>query len=694
MSSMISRPVLAAVVLGGFAAFAAPAQARVEAGMLTCEVSGGFSLIFSSPRDLHCVFYKSNGLTEAYGGRLREVGIDIGATGAGVIAWSVVAESNEVPPGVLTGTYAGAEAGGTVLIGAEGRVLIGGSNKTIALQPLSVEGNVGLNLAVGIASMELRPLFQATAYAAPVRMPAVGHGYDAVPAAQQAPHYGCGSYTHLARGQTIFGVAHACGVTVEALLDANPQITNVRNISAGALIHVPSHVGHHAASPCGDRAIVQEAESLEHLAWRCGVTLHALLVANPTLRDMAQFEPGLVVAVPERTAPPSGAPVRYAANETQLEPVVVDARPSAGASGSSRSRPATIDPGQERACVAELADTVGIGMDRVRVTARDVAASGDALFYLDAAGNRAVCEVDRAYNVRGLKRTGSAVAANSARTSAPASGSAPAAGSIVERVCLEAVAKETNERNVTVLSNEFSQANSLVMVGVGAQRAPWRCLVSNNGVIAELLFAGNDGDGVQTADNQSGRAQKEQVAERDMGRFCAGAAAEEFKVSPRDIATLPVEAAGHGGHVVYGQFPPDGQDVSTFECHFTANGVLRNVRLTSDSRRASADTGGDAKVPGTDYNATGEVPCSMSKAGAVGSCPFGVQREGNGSGIVTITKPDGRTRGIFFENGKAIGYDESQADRGEFRASKQGDMTTVHIGAETYSIPDAVIYGG
>ena len=101
----------------------------------------------------------------------------------------------------------------------------------------------------------------------------------------------------------------------------------------------------------------------------------------------------------------------------------------------------------------------------------------------------------------------------------------------------------------------------------------------------------------------------------------------------------------------------------------------------------------DALVAGTNYNATGKVPCQLSGASRA-TCDFGVVREGNGNGYVTITKPDGSKRTIFFEEGKATGYDSSQADNQEFKAARESDMYIIHIGEERYEIPDAVIMGG
>jgi len=117
------------------------------------------------------------------------------------------------------------------------------------------------------------------------------------------------------------------------------------------------------------------------------------------------------------------------------------------------------------------------------------------------------------------------------------------------------------------------------------------------------------------------------------------------------------------------------------------------IIIAGDGERASP-AHRDALVPGTNHHATGQVPCSMGKGQPTGSCPFGVTREGNGSGIVTVTKTDGRTRAIFFDKGRATGYDMSQADRGEFRARREGDLTIIRIGDERYEIPDGVIFGG
>ena len=121
---------------------------------------------------------------------------------------------------------------------------------------------------------------------------------------------------------------------------------------------------------------------------------------------------------------------------------------------------------------------------------------------------------------------------------------------------------------------------------------------------------------------------------------------------------------------------------------------VANYRLEMIITNSTSGVGGDALVEGTNYNATGNIPCAMTPSQPTNSCSFGVIRQGNGSGSVTVTKLDGRTRTIFFENGQATGYDMSQADSGEFSSQKQGDLNIIRIGGERYEIPDAVIFGG
>lgn len=101
----------------------------------------------------------------------------------------------------------------------------------------------------------------------------------------------------------------------------------------------------------------------------------------------------------------------------------------------------------------------------------------------------------------------------------------------------------------------------------------------------------------------------------------------------------------------------------------------------------------DAVVAGTDFHATSMIPCSL-KAQPASSCNVGVKREGEGNGMVFVTKTDGRQRVIFFEKGRAIGYDQSQADTGSFKADRKGDTTIIFIDDERYEIPDALVLGG
>jgi hypothetical protein len=152
---------LAAGALGlatGMAGNGTPAfaQANVQIGTLTCNVAGGWGFVFGSSKAVRCTFARTAGRPEHYTGSINKFGVDIGYTQGGVLVWGVFAPSGSLAPGALSGNYVGATGSATVGVGAGANVLVGGSNRTISLQPVSIEGNTGLNVAAGVASMSLR----------------------------------------------------------------------------------------------------------------------------------------------------------------------------------------------------------------------------------------------------------------------------------------------------------------------------------------------------------------------------------------------------------------------------------------------------------------------------------------------------------------------------------------------------------
>ena len=132
---------------------AAPHGVRV--GDLTCNVASGWGFVFGSSKDLHCTYHGSNGHNEHYTGAISKFGVDLGYTEGGVLVWGVFAPTSDLRKGALEGDYVGASAQATVGLGAGANVLVGGFDKSIDLQPISVEGSKGLNVAAGIGSISL-----------------------------------------------------------------------------------------------------------------------------------------------------------------------------------------------------------------------------------------------------------------------------------------------------------------------------------------------------------------------------------------------------------------------------------------------------------------------------------------------------------------------------------------------------------
>jgi len=143
-------------VLGALAlmVMAAPADARVRAGLLTCEVAPGVSFIVGSQKTMTCQYKSVRGWRETYRGRITRVGLDIGYTSGGKIAWVVYAPSRR-GPGALAGSYGGTSAEATVGGGVGANVLIGGFQRSISLQPVSVGAQKGFDLAVAVSGLEL-----------------------------------------------------------------------------------------------------------------------------------------------------------------------------------------------------------------------------------------------------------------------------------------------------------------------------------------------------------------------------------------------------------------------------------------------------------------------------------------------------------------------------------------------------------
>ena len=135
----------------------ASAQNRVEAGVLECR-GETTNFILGSITELGCLFRPEPGTgpVQRYRATIRRVGVDIGLTGEQALAWGVFAPTVQIGLGDLSGNYGGVAAGATVGVGLGANVLYGGSNNSIALQPLSVEGSVGLNVFAGLAGMALR----------------------------------------------------------------------------------------------------------------------------------------------------------------------------------------------------------------------------------------------------------------------------------------------------------------------------------------------------------------------------------------------------------------------------------------------------------------------------------------------------------------------------------------------------------
>ncbi|HUA56627.1 MAG TPA: DUF992 domain-containing protein [Candidatus Sulfotelmatobacter sp.] len=154
------RRLAVAAALATLAGVAVCADARadsmgVKVGILTCNVDSGWGFVFGSSRTVKCSYSPRANVEEHYTGTISKYGIDIGYLRSAVMVWTVIAPAIDVAPGALAGQYAGVTGSASVGAGVGANVLVGGLNKSITLQPVSIEGNSGLNVAAGVEAVTL-----------------------------------------------------------------------------------------------------------------------------------------------------------------------------------------------------------------------------------------------------------------------------------------------------------------------------------------------------------------------------------------------------------------------------------------------------------------------------------------------------------------------------------------------------------
>jgi hypothetical protein len=137
----------------------AAAQSRVAVGVLECRAGPSTTFIIGSVRDFDCLFTPSVGPLQRYGATIQRLGLDLGWSGSSTLVWNVFAPAEVVGPGSLAGGYGGVSAGAAVIVGLGANAMAGGLNNSFALQPVSVEGQTGLNAFAGISTLELRPRY-------------------------------------------------------------------------------------------------------------------------------------------------------------------------------------------------------------------------------------------------------------------------------------------------------------------------------------------------------------------------------------------------------------------------------------------------------------------------------------------------------------------------------------------------------
>ncbi len=281
-----------ALGFGMMSIFSAQAS-RIEIGTMTCRVEGSSGFIFGSTRKLKCTYNPlGSSPREYYEGAINEYGIDFGVTGKTVFVWVVLAGSRDLPEGAFNGKYTGVSAKASVGAGLGLKLLVGGSDDTIALQPVSVQAQTGINIALAVQRLKLKSIGFEKNKSAKKDI-----------AASEDTHKMCGTTVYYAPGDSLGNIASRCGTTVDALLETNTAIKNVNEIKIGAKIIVPNYPLPSAGSRCGLNVVAVEGDTYRKIAQRCQVSLGALVNENPKRQFNVPIRSGDKISIPAYPTP-------------------------------------------------------------------------------------------------------------------------------------------------------------------------------------------------------------------------------------------------------------------------------------------------------------------------------------------------------------------------------------------------------
>ena len=157
LTSILGAGLLAALTIGPAAAADASATTGgINVGTLVCHVDSGVGVLIASSKAVECTYKPTSGKSQQYVGKFNRLGLDVGFTSGGTVVWAVVAPG-QIGPGALAGTYVGVSVEATAGFGVGANALVGGLHKSVALQPVSVQGQIGLSAAVAAAGLQLKP---------------------------------------------------------------------------------------------------------------------------------------------------------------------------------------------------------------------------------------------------------------------------------------------------------------------------------------------------------------------------------------------------------------------------------------------------------------------------------------------------------------------------------------------------------